>query len=160
VPGRLVGSPDGIGEHDTSCIRSVLSPRYVLAFISRSQTGPGLPELLRGRDLQQYTSEKPSGPLELRIYSGADTSFLIYEDDGATMQYPRLNESSTIALQWEDGATSLHVAARESSFHGMLSTRTLRILLVREGVGVGMEPAAAAATKTAFYTGAALVLKL
>ena len=107
----------------------------------------------------QYSSEKPSDPLELRVYNGADASFVIYEDDGATMHYTRRNESSTIALQWEDGATTLHIAARKGSFQGMLLTRTLHVVLVRGGFGIGMEPTQAP-TKSVTYTGAALTMKL
>ena len=37
----------------------------------------------------QSTSEKPSGPLQLRVYPGEDCRGSLYEDDGHTFAYQR-----------------------------------------------------------------------
>lgn len=106
-----------------------------------------------------YASEKPSDPLELRVYRGADASFVLYEDDGKTMHYARRNQSSTVAMRWEEATTTLRVGARAGRFPTMLQTRTLHIVLVREGFGVGMEPTQEP-SKTIVYTGGALTVQL
>ena len=37
----------------------------------------------------QYADEKPTDPIELRIYRGADGDFTLYEDDGVTYDYEK-----------------------------------------------------------------------
>merc|ERR1711937_765720 len=37
--------------------------------------------------LVQYTDALPDGPLEVRIYGGADATFKLFQDDGATFAY-------------------------------------------------------------------------
>jgi alpha-D-xyloside xylohydrolase len=91
--------------------------------------------------------------------AGANATFTLYEDDGTTMRYIRRNESSTITMAWDDGAKTLSVAAREGSYPGMLMTRSLHVVLVADGFGVGMEPTAKP-TRVVNYTGAALSVKL
>jgi alpha-glucosidase (family GH31 glycosyl hydrolase) len=51
--------------------------------------------------VRQYTNEKVDGPLEIRIYPGADGSFLLYEDDGRSFNY-RKGEWMGIRLEWND----------------------------------------------------------
>ena len=101
----------------------------------------------------QHTGEHPADPLEIRIYSGADGSFSLYEDDGKS---PQPCASSTIQMDWDDGTGTLTVGARVGSFPGMLETRVLHIVLVSEGHGVGVEPFESPDIVT-FYTGAMLV---
>ena len=54
----------------------------------------------------QHTGEHPADPLEIRIYSGADGSFSLYEDDGKS---PQPCASSTIQMDWDDGIGTLTV---------------------------------------------------
>ena len=88
----------------------------------------------------QYASEKPADPIELRIYSGADGSFVLYEDENDNYHYEK-GIYSTIAFHWNDAERTLTIGPREGSFPGMLKERDFRIVLVREdhGVGVGLE---------------------
>jgi alpha-D-xyloside xylohydrolase len=106
-----------------------------------------------------FAAEKCSDPLEVRIYPGAAASFTLYEDDGTTMHYLRRNESSTIAMEWDDRARTLKIAAREGQFPGMLHNRTLHVVLVSRGFGVGMEPTGNP-TQVLAYTGTSLSVKL
>ena len=107
----------------------------------------------------QFAAEKPSDPLELRVYAGSSANFTLYEDDGTTMHYLRSNQSSTITIEWDDGARTLKIAARVGRFPGMLLNRTLNVVLVSKGFGVGMEPTAKP-TQVLAYTGTPLTVKL
>ena len=37
--------------------------------------------------VRQFTAEKIEGPLSVSIYPGANTSFLLYQDDGTSFNY-------------------------------------------------------------------------
>jgi len=84
----------------------------------------------------QYAEEKPADPIELRVYPGADGSFILYEDKGDGYGYEK-GEYSTIRFTWNDRNQTLDIGARNGAFPGMLQTRTFRVTLVRESRGVG-----------------------
>jgi alpha-D-xyloside xylohydrolase len=105
----------------------------------------------------QYTGEKPADPIELRIYSGADGSFALYEDDGKSYAYEK-GEGATISLTWTDATKTLSFAARSGSFPGMLLKRTFKVVLVRPNHGVG-ELETATADRTVDYVGEAVSVR-
>ena len=89
-----------------------------------------------GPDGLQWTGEKQSDPLELRIYSGADGYFQLFEDDGVTADF---STGTRIAFSWDDKSKTLTVSERTGeSFSGMLHTRTLHVVAVAKGHGVGV----------------------
>jgi len=88
----------------------------------------------------QYAKEKPMDPLEIRVYQGADGSFIIYEDDGETYGYER-KQYSLIRIEWRDEEKSLTIDKRSGKYPGMLKERTFHIVLVKDGHGVGLEEA-------------------
>jgi alpha-glucosidase (family GH31 glycosyl hydrolase) len=61
--------------------------------------------------VKQFTGEIVEEPLSVSIYPGADASFLLYEDDGASFNY-RKGEWMGIQMAWDDkrSALSLHLA--------------------------------------------------
>ncbi|MBR4826413.1 MAG: DUF5110 domain-containing protein [Bacteroidales bacterium] len=69
-----------------------------------------------GPDIQ-WSGDKAGAPIELRVYPGADGSFVLYEDDGLSYAYER-GEYSRVPLHWDDAARTLTVGAREGSFAG------------------------------------------
>jgi alpha-D-xyloside xylohydrolase len=78
----------------------------------------------------QNTREGLNGPLTLLVYTGADGSFSLYEDDGVSRQY--LNGAySRIPLTYDDRSGTLTIGAREGTFPGMTAKRTIRIRLLR-----------------------------
>lgn len=81
----------------------------------------------------QYSTEKPWDDLQLRIYPGADGSFVLYEDEG-----DGFGGSSKIEFKWNDREGKLEIARREGSFEGMPKTRKFRLAIVREGFAVGL----------------------
>jgi len=80
----------------------------------------------------QFTDEKPADPIELRVYSGADADYALYEDDGTSYSYEQ-GARATIPLHWENVTKMLHIGAREGSFPGMLVERHLEVVLIAAG---------------------------
>jgi alpha-D-xyloside xylohydrolase len=78
--------------------------------------------------LEQYTAEKPSDPIELRIYPGADATFTLYEDEGTNYNYEK-GQYSTITFTWNDRASELEIGQRAGSFPHMLSRRSFSVHL-------------------------------
>ena len=49
----------------------------------------------------EYAAQDPGGPVELRIYRGADGKFDLYEDAGDGYEYEK-GQHSLIPLRWDD----------------------------------------------------------
>ena len=88
----------------------------------------------------QYATEKAADPIELRVYTGADASFVLYEDENDTYNYEQ-GKYSTIAMNWNEADKTLTIKDRKGEFPGMLKDRTFRIVLVSAKNGTGVEPA-------------------
>jgi alpha-D-xyloside xylohydrolase len=101
----------------------------------------------------QYVTEKPVDPIELRVYTGADAEFYIYEDEGDNYNYEK-GVYSIIPLKWEEKTKTLTIGQRTGSYPGMLKTRTFKAVFVRAGRGVGLEQGKT--DKTVKYTGKAV----
>ena len=86
----------------------------------------------------QYASEQPWDSLQIRIYPGADGSFVLYEDEGDGYGYEQ-GRRSEIRFRWDDAASRLTISAREGSFPGMLRERDFRIVRVRPGAGAALD---------------------
>jgi alpha-D-xyloside xylohydrolase len=100
---------------------------------------------------EQYATQEPADPIELRIYSGADGTFTLYEDENDNYDYEK-GVYATIPLQWNDATRTLTIGERVGKFPGMLQTRTFHIVLVSDGHGAGIEPTAQA-DKVVEYAG-------
>ncbi|MHB8055446.1 MAG: glycoside hydrolase family 31 protein, partial [Candidatus Aminicenantales bacterium] len=58
--------------------------------------------------VRQFTGEKSSGPMTIRIFTGASGEFRLYEDDGISLDY--LNGGYTLTrFAWDDGRRVLSV---------------------------------------------------
>ena len=76
----------------------------------------------------QYVGEKTWDQLEIRVYPGADGSFLLYEDEGDSYQYEK-GAYATIAFQWHNATHTLTIGAQQGSYPGMLKSRQFIITL-------------------------------
>ena len=76
----------------------------------------------------QYVGEKAWDQLEIRVYPGADGSFLLYEDEGDNYQYEK-GAYATIAFQWNDATSTLTIGAQKGNYPGMLKNRQFVIVL-------------------------------
>jgi alpha-D-xyloside xylohydrolase len=88
----------------------------------------------------QYATEKVADPIELRIYTGANADFVLYEDENDTYNYEQ-GKFATIAMNWNDAEKTLTIKDRKGDFPGMLKDRTFRVVLVTPKNGTGIEPA-------------------
>lgn len=64
--------------------------------------------------VKQYVNEKVHQPLSISIYPGADSSFLLYEDDGTSFNY-RKGEWMGMQMNWNDARRSLTLHLAEGS---------------------------------------------
>ena len=77
---------------------------------------------------RQHTGENPGAPLDIRIYTGADATFSLYEDDGTSNAYEE-GQYSRIEFTWDDAKKTLTIGKRNGSFEGMPRKRILNILV-------------------------------
>jgi alpha-D-xyloside xylohydrolase len=82
----------------------------------------------------QYADQDPQGPVELRVYAGADGTFTLYDDAGDSYAYER-GQRATIAMTWDDKARRLVLDARSGSFPGMAQGRSFKVVLIDGGKG-------------------------
>ena len=87
----------------------------------------------------QYATEKPADPMELRIYTGSNGKFVLYEDENDNYNYEK-GVYSTIPIQWNEAKQELTIGKRTGNFPGMLNKRTFKIVWVGTGHGSGLNP--------------------
>jgi alpha-D-xyloside xylohydrolase len=130
VEGGWLGFNDGVAVASPGAAYISLPLTEAPLFVRASSV------LVMGPDLQ-YTSQLPADPLEIRLYPGsADATFALLEDDGESADF---TQRSRIEFHWIPAARTLIVGPRTGAFAGMLATRTLRVVAVRKGHGVGAD---------------------
>ena len=97
--------------------------------------------------IRQYTAEMVSEPTTLKIWSGANGSFTLYEDDGTSLDYLKGKYNLT-RITWNDSQKKLSIAPAASGLSAATS-RTFKIQLLPAGT-----------TKTIVYSGKAMELSL
>jgi alpha-D-xyloside xylohydrolase len=85
----------------------------------------------------EWVTQKPADPIELRIYTGADGAFTLYEDENDNYNYEK-GVYSTIPIRWDDVKQTLTIGTRKGDFPGMLKKRTFRVVFVRASHGEGV----------------------
>jgi alpha-D-xyloside xylohydrolase len=106
----------------------------------------------------QYTAQDKGGPITLNVYTGADGSFSIYEDDGTSRQY--LNgRFSRIPVSYDEETKTLTIGARTGGFVGMKGQRQISVRWHRPGTArpFSMD---ARADRTISYTGAPVSIRM
>jgi alpha-D-xyloside xylohydrolase len=88
---------------------------------------------------EEWSTQKPADPIELRIYRGANGDFTLYEDENDNYDYEK-GVYATIPLRWDDAAHTLTIGDRKGQFPGILESRSFRIVFVGENHGVGVNP--------------------
>jgi alpha-D-xyloside xylohydrolase len=104
-----------------------------------------------------------NGPLEIRVYKGADAKFTLFEDDGLSQKYQAGiagKGMATVAFDYSEADATLTIGARKGSFAGMAATRSMLVVFVRAGHGAGLMPTPDAdADHIVEYTGAEVKVK-
>jgi alpha-D-xyloside xylohydrolase len=90
-----------------------------------------------GPDLQ-YTSEKPADVITLYVYTGADGSFNLYEDEGTNYNYEK-GDFSEIPISYNESTKTLTIGDREGSFNGMLQKRKFNIVWITKENKIGID---------------------
>jgi alpha-D-xyloside xylohydrolase len=98
----------------------------------------------------QYTSEKPMDTLEIRVYTGADGKFTLYNDEGNNYNYEK-GKYTVIPFKWNEQQQTLTVDKQQGSYEGALKKYVLNIVWVSESNGKGIDISPRA--KTIQYTG-------
>ena len=86
----------------------------------------------------EHSAAAPGGPLEIRVYPGADGSFELYDDSGDGYRYEQ-GEHATSWLRWDDSSSTLHLSSRDGSYAGMPPSVSVVVVTVGVGRGVGHE---------------------
>ena len=104
----------------------------------------------------QYATEKAADPIEIRVYTGANADFVLYEDENDTYDYES-GKYSTITMSWNEAEKTFTIKDRNGKFPGMLENRTFKIVWVNSNNGTGVEPAKKA--EIVQYTGKEIKIK-
>lgn len=107
-----------------------------------------------GPDIQ-YAGES-ADPVEIRVYTGRDGSFSLYEDSGDGYDYED-GQHSSIPLSWNQATHELTIGARMGSYGGMAASRTFNVVWVGPDHGTGVE-VTSAPDEVVTYDGAAVVV--
>ena len=106
-----------------------------------------------GPDIE-YTNEKPKGPIELRIYKGADSTFDLYQDAGDGYDYEK-DAHAVIPLRWSESTKTLQIGDRKGEYREMPASIQLNIVWVSVGHGASAA-LVGSPDKTVEYTGKAI----
>ncbi len=83
--------------------------------------------------VRQYTGQNVHGPTTLRVYTGADGDFTLYDDDGISQRYLK-SEGSWTRVTWNDAHRRLTIEPGAPSGAKEIETkRTFRVELLPSG---------------------------
>ncbi|MEA1886938.1 MAG: glycoside hydrolase family 31 protein [Bacteroidota bacterium] len=85
--------------------------------------------------VRQYTSQPVDELLELRIYTGADGSFTLYEDDGISLDYLKGEACTLNEISWDDTEKILTIKPSDGETVDSLNgSRKFRLKLLPTGL--------------------------
>jgi len=105
----------------------------------------------------QYATEKKADPIELRVYTGSNADFVLYEDENDNYNYEK-GVYSLIPIHWDEKAKTLTIGKRKGEFPGMLQNRVFRVVFVRQNHGIA-DGVTAQADRVVNYSGTSVLVK-
>jgi alpha-D-xyloside xylohydrolase len=87
----------------------------------------------------QFTDEKPADLITLRVYTGRNCAFTLYEDEGTNYNYEK-GECSTIKFSYDETTGELTIGDRKGEFSGMLKERVFNIIWITHDNPVAFDP--------------------
>ena len=87
----------------------------------------------------QYATEKKPDPIDLYVYTGADGSFELYEDENVNYNYEK-GKFAVIPFTYNEKEKKLVIGDREGEFDGMLEFRKFNVIFVSKNHPVGFKP--------------------
>lgn len=82
--------------------------------------------------VRQYTSEKVSQPTRICVYPGADGSFVMYDDDGSSLDYKR-DIATWTRFRWNERSRTLKIELDSRTKAKPVAARDFEVLLVPTG---------------------------
>jgi alpha-glucosidase/alpha-D-xyloside xylohydrolase len=83
--------------------------------------------------IRQYTAQPVTEPTTIRIYSGADGQYTLYDDDGISQEYQK-GRGSWIRLTWNDRQRQLTTEpGAPAGMTDVVAERRFRVILLPEG---------------------------
>ncbi|NDV67965.1 TIM-barrel domain-containing protein [Dysgonomonas sp. 25] len=79
----------------------------------------------------QNTTESQAGELTIKVYTGANGEFTIYEDEGTNYNYEK-GAYATIKLNYDESARTLNIGAISGEYNGMPKERKLTVIFVNK----------------------------
>lgn len=79
-------------------------------------------------------------PIEIRVYTGANAEFTLYEDENDGMGYLK-NKFTKISLSYAEKSRTLTIGSPEGELHGKSIEKLFRIALVSEANATGLKEA-------------------
>ncbi len=87
----------------------------------------------------EFAQQQSDEPMELRIYTGADGNFTLYEDQGDTYNYEK-GSYATVSIHWDEAKHRLFLGRRNGGYPGMQATRIFKIRFIEKGHrGIGID---------------------
>jgi alpha-D-xyloside xylohydrolase len=86
----------------------------------------------------QYTSEKSMDTLEIRIYTGANGAFTLYNDEGDNYNYEK-GKYITIPFTWNEHNQTLTVDRQKGNYVGAVKKYVFNIVWVNKEKGKGID---------------------
>jgi alpha-D-xyloside xylohydrolase len=107
----------------------------------------------------EHTGNNSHSPVMLNVYTGANGSFSLYEDDGVSRQYLH-GQYSRIPLKWDERTKTLTIGAREGNgYSGMAGKRVINVRWMKPGISRQLD-LDGKADKTVTYSGAAVTVRM
>lgn len=78
----------------------------------------------------QYVDEIPDAPVEVRIYTGRDAVFELYEDEGDSYRYEK-GEYALTRLSWSEAEQKFTVGKPAGSFAGLVKYREYKPYIIK-----------------------------
>ena len=78
----------------------------------------------------QYVDEIPNAPVEVRVYSGKDAEFELYDDEGNSYRYEE-GEYAITKLVWSEMKQSLDINKPIGTYRGMVKDREYKVLVIK-----------------------------
>lgn len=83
--------------------------------------------------VRQYTSDVINTPMTIRVYTGSDGNFTLYEDDGNTLNYLKENYN-LIKFTWDNNKRKLIIKTTNINTNQAYKARNINVMILPEGI--------------------------
>ena len=87
--------------------------------------------ILAMTQFMQYVDEILDAPIEVRVYSGKDTEYELYEDEGNSYRYEEGKYAIT-KLVWSEKDQKLDISKPVGSYQGMINNREYKVQVIKQ----------------------------